>query len=51
MVERRLKVMHRDLLEAVQEIRGRGRTAFVCSYFDLLHRPWWVVARSISSLG
>jgi hypothetical protein len=50
MVERRFRSMHRDLLEAVREIEGRGRTAFVCSYFDLLHRPWWVVARSISAL-
>jgi len=42
---------HVDLAEAVDDLEGAGRTVFVCSYFDLVHRPWWVVARGIASLG
>lgn len=50
LVERREARMHVDLAEAVDEIRSQGRTAFVCSYFDLLHRPWWVVAHAMAAL-
>jgi hypothetical protein len=40
-----------DLAEAVDEIQSAGRVAFVCSYFDLIHRPWWVVTAAMRSLG
>lgn len=50
LVDRREARMHVDLAEAVDEIRSQGRTAFVCSYFDLLHRPWWVVAHGMAAL-
>jgi hypothetical protein len=51
LVERQRQYIHPDLAEAVDEIETSGRTAFVCSYFDVLHRPWWVVARSIGALA
>ncbi|HVW30397.1 MAG TPA: DEAD/DEAH box helicase [Polyangiaceae bacterium] len=50
-VERQRQQMHPELAEAVDEIESAGRTAFVCSYFDVVHRPWWVVAQGIRSLG
>jgi Lhr-like helicase len=50
-VERQRAYIHPQLAEVVDEIEQTGRTAYVCSYFDLLHRPWWVVAESIRSLG
>lgn len=51
LVERQRQHIHPDLAEAVDEIESSGRTAFVCSYFDVVHRPWWVVARSIGTLA
>jgi DEAD/DEAH box helicase domain-containing protein len=51
LMDRRRAQMHVELAEVVDEIEAGGRTAFVCSYFDLLHRPWWVVARGIAALG
>lgn len=51
LVERRRQHIHPDLAEAVDEIESSGRTAFLCSYFDIVHRPWWVVAQGIGSLG
>jgi hypothetical protein len=50
-VDRREAHYHVDLSDAVEELESAGRTVFVCSYFDLVHRPWWVVARGIASLG
>ncbi len=51
LLDRRRQHFHVDLAVAVDEIESSGRTAFVCSYFDVLHRPWWVVARGISALA
>jgi len=50
LVERNRQYIHPDLADAVDEIESKGRTAFVCSYFDVVHRPWWVVAEGIGSL-
>src|SRR5262249_37677685 len=50
LVERQRQHMHPELAEAVDEVESNGRTAFVCSYFDLVPRPWWVVSRGIGSL-
>jgi Lhr-like helicase len=51
LVDRREAHYHVDLSDVVEELQSSGRTVFVCSYFDLVHRPWWVVARGIASLG
>lgn len=51
MLEKHRAFLHADLAEAVDELDSDGRTVFICSYFDLVHRPWWVVAQSIASLG
>lgn len=51
LVNRRRASMHVDLAEVVDALEGEGRIVFVCSYFDLLHRPWWVVASAMASLG
>ena len=50
LVQRRRDQVHPDLAEAIDEVESDGRIAFVCSYFDLVHRPWWVVAQSIGTL-
>jgi hypothetical protein len=51
LVERQRQHIHPALAESVDEIESTGRRAFVCSYFDVVHRPWWVVAKGIESLG
>ncbi|MDX2055670.1 MAG: DEAD/DEAH box helicase [Polyangiaceae bacterium] len=50
LMNRDRQYIHPDLAEAVADIEGAGRTAFVCSYFDLVHRPWWVVAKAMQNL-
>lgn len=51
LMNRERQHLHPDLAEAVDEIENAGRVPFVCSYFDLIHRPWWVVAEAMRSFG
>ncbi|HEY4243696.1 MAG TPA: DEAD/DEAH box helicase [Kofleriaceae bacterium] len=50
LVDRRRGRLHVDVAEAVDDLEAAGRRVFVCSSFDLLHRPWWVVANGMASL-
>jgi Lhr-like helicase len=50
LAERQRQHFGTELAEAVDELESIGRVPFVCSYFDVVHRPWWVVSRGIGSL-
>jgi hypothetical protein len=51
LADRRRQSLHPDLAEAVDSVEALGRKVFVCSYFDVVHRPWWVVAKGIEELA
>lgn len=51
LVNRDRQQIHPDLAEAVADIEATGRTACVCSYFDLVHRPWWVVTTAMQAMS
>lgn len=46
-LERSLAFAHPVVIDAFVEVESRGRVPYLCSYFDLLHRPWWVVTESL----